>query len=73
VTRSSILLGAAALLVAVTPAPAAQFGLGHDYARLAGSSWLVTRAASKCHRVCVQTVSHGPAAAPQCVRWEYIC
>jgi hypothetical protein len=72
-TRSSILLAAAALLVAATSAPAAQFGTSHDYSRFPASSWQGTQAVSKCHRVCVKTVSHGPAAAPECVKWEMIC
>jgi hypothetical protein len=72
-TRSSILLAAAALLMAATSAPAAQFGAGHNYSAFAGSSWQKTQDVSKCHRVCVKTESHGPASAPSCIQWAMIC
>lgn len=72
-TRCTTLLAAAAFLAAATSAPAAQLGAAHDYSRFATSSWQGTQAVSKCHRVCVKTESHGPAAAPECVKWEMIC
>jgi hypothetical protein len=71
-TRYTALLAAAAFLAAATSAPAAQLGIVHDYSHVA-SSLQGTQAVSKCHRVCVKTISHGPAAAPECVKWEMIC
>jgi hypothetical protein len=71
--RRTTILSAVALLAAMTSAPAAQLGAAHDYARFAISSWPGTQAVSRCHRICVRTESHGPTAAPQCIKWEMIC
>jgi hypothetical protein len=76
--RPAIILGAVALLVATTAAPAAQFGAAHDFSRFTspsvqGSGPAVSMHGPFCRRVCVKTESHGPAAAPQCIAWQTIC
>jgi hypothetical protein len=89
VTRSLIILGAVALLVAATPTPAAlagavPIGAAHDYVHFGSSSrqgdggaaitqGAIKPAISRCHRVCVKTKSHGTAAAPECIEWRTIC
>jgi hypothetical protein len=80
--RPAIILGAVALFVATTAAPAAQFGAAHDYSHFTSSSMQGNGSAISmhgpghppfCRRVCVKTESHGPASAPQCIAWQTIC
>jgi hypothetical protein len=71
--RLASALGAALLSMAATAAPAAHFGTTHNYTVFGKTYGPGSTVASTCHSVCVKTVSHGMASAPQCIEWKTVC